>query len=273
MTLDPDALRATLVDYGVRTLWALLVVVVALVIARGVRLTAMRALARHRAHANATVLLGNLAQVLVLAVGLLAILAIYTQGAFGWILTSFSVVGIVVGLSLQDILKNFFAGLWVLVERPFRIGDSIQIGLHTGEVREISFRTTQLRTPDGREVIIPNASLMTEPVVNLSRYPLRRSMLLIGMPAEDADQIDPSQVRQALVAAGAVAEPPALIELRSVAEGKALFQVTFWASEQANAVAPGLAALRARFPQAEVRSAAEGPTAAAYFGMNVRGEQ
>ena len=168
MPLDVAALRDTAFDYTVRTLWALLVVVVALLIARAVRKATMRSLTRHRAHANATVLLGNLAQVLVLAVGVLAVLAIYTQGAFGWILTSFSVIGIVVGLSLQDILKNFFAGLWILVERPFRIGDTIQVGAHTGEVREISFRTTQLRTPDGREVIVPNATLMTEAVV---RFP------------------------------------------------------------------------------------------------------
>ena len=168
MPLDVAALRDTAFDYTVRTLWALLVVVVALLIARAVRTATMRSLTRHRAHANATVLLGNLAQVLVLAIGVLAVLAIYTQGAFGWILTSFSVIGIVVGLSLQDILKNFFAGLWILVERPFRIGDTIQVGAHTGEVREISFRTTQLRTPDGREVIVPNATLMTEAVV---RFP------------------------------------------------------------------------------------------------------
>lgn len=168
MPLDAAALRDTALDYGVRTVWALLIAVVMLVIARAVRATAMRSLTRHRAHANATVLLGNLAQLAVLSVGLLAILAIYTQGAFGWILTSFSVIGIVVGLSLQDILKNFFAGLWVLVERPFRIGDTIQVGAHTGEVREISFRTTQLRTLDGHEVIVPNATLMTEAVV---RFP------------------------------------------------------------------------------------------------------
>src|SRR5439155_1257118 len=96
----------------------------------------LRALARNRAQANVTILLGNIAQLLVFTIGVLVILAIYTQGAFGWILTSFSVVGIVIGLSLQDILKNFFAGIWVLVERPFRIGDTIEVSGHTGVVEE-----------------------------------------------------------------------------------------------------------------------------------------
>jgi small-conductance mechanosensitive channel len=168
--LDPATLE-TVRDYAVRTVWALLVVVFALLAARIVRAATMRSLARHRAQANATILLGNIALVIVLVLGSLVVLAIYTQGSFGWILTSFSAIGIVVGLSLQDILKNFFAGLWILVERPFRIGDEIEISGYTGEVQEISFRTTQLRTPDGRQVIVPNGNLMTSPLVNMSRYP------------------------------------------------------------------------------------------------------
>ena len=121
MPLDPAVVRDNLLDYGARTFWALVVAAISLLIARGVRGVTMRALARNRAQANVTVLVGNLAQLTVIAIGALLILAIYTQGAFAWILTSFSVVGIVIGLSAQDILKNFFAGVWVLIERPFRI--------------------------------------------------------------------------------------------------------------------------------------------------------
>src|SRR4030088_77509 len=146
--MDSTALQQTVLDYAVRTLWSAVVVVVAIVLARAVRSVTMRQLTRHRAHGNATVLLGNLAQLGVIVLGILLVLAIYTQGAFGWILTSFSVVGIVIGLSLQDILRNFFAGIWVLVERPFRIGDTIDISGYAGLVEEISFRTTQLRTAD-----------------------------------------------------------------------------------------------------------------------------
>src|SRR5213592_2584620 len=172
MPLDPNAIRDNILDYGARTFWALIVAAVALLVARAVRSVTMRALARNRAQAHVTVLLGNLAQLTVIVVGVLLVLAIYTQGAFGWILTSFSVVGIVVGLSLQDILRNFFAGVWVLVERPFRIGDTIDVDGYTGLVEEMTFRTTLLRTDDGRQVIVPNGDFMTKPVVNLTRFPL-----------------------------------------------------------------------------------------------------
>ncbi|MGH2500115.1 MAG: mechanosensitive ion channel family protein, partial [Candidatus Limnocylindria bacterium] len=198
MAVDTEALRATVLDYAVRTLWAVVIAVAAIVLARALRGTTMRALARHRAHANATVLLGNLAQLGVILAGALVIVAIYTQGAFGWILTSLSVIGIVIGLSLQDILKNFFAGVWVLVERPFRIGDTVEVSGYTGVVDQISFRTTQLRTVDGREVIIPNGNLMTSPVINLSRYPQRRAAIWLAVPLDDAATLDEDGIRAVL---------------------------------------------------------------------------
>ena len=255
VTPEIAALRDTLVDYTLRTLWAAVVVVVTLVLSRGVRAATMRSLTRHRAHANATVLLGNLSQLAVIVLGTLVVLAIYTQGAFGWILTSFSVIGIVIGLSLQDILRNFFAGVWVLVERPFRIGDTIEVSGYTGVVEEISFRTTQLRTPDGREVIIPNGDFMTKPVVNLSRFPLRRAQIWLTV-GTDSDAVSTESVRAALADASPVAADPAPdVELRGVSDGKVRYQVTFWAPDREAGIAAAIRAVRAHFPQSDVHGA------------------
>jgi small conductance mechanosensitive channel len=253
MPLDPAVLRDNVLDYGARTFWALVVAAVALLIARAVRAVTMRALARNRAQANVTILLGNPAQLTVIAIGVLLILAIYTQGAFGWILASFSVVGVVIGLSLQDILKNFVAGIWVLVERPFRIGDSIEVTGYSGTVEEISFRTTQLRTDDGREVIVPNGTFMTSAVVNLTRFPTRRAAAWLVLPA-DEKAVTTDDIRGALgKVEGVSPEPLPSVELRSVADGKAQYLVTFWAANRDAALAQALRALRARFPQGDVR--------------------
>jgi small conductance mechanosensitive channel len=252
--MDPSPVRDALFDYTIRTLWAAVVVVIALVIARAVRATTMRQLTRHRAHANATILLGNLAQLGVIVLGILIVLAIYTQGAFGWILTSFSVVGIVIGLSLQDILRNFFAGVWVLVERPFRIGDTIDVSGYTGLVEEISFRTTQLRTADGRQVIVPNGDFMTKPVVNLTRFPLRRGVVSLTLDA--AGELSTDAVKAAIESVSAIAREPApSVELRRVINGKARYQVTFWAPDHDAGVTAAVAALRKHFPDGEVRPA------------------
>jgi small conductance mechanosensitive channel len=252
--MDPVTVRDTLLDYAIRTLWAAVVVVISIVIARAVRATTMRHLTRHRAHGNATILLGNLAQLGVIVLGVLIVLAIYTQGAFGWILTSFSVVGIVIGLSLQDILRNFFAGIWVLVERPFRIGDTIDVSGYTGLVEEISFRTTQLRTADGRQVIVPNGDFMTKPVVNLTRFPLRRGVVFLTL--DSGSELAADAVKEALASVSAIArDPVATVELRRVANGRARYQITFWTPDHDAGVGAAVAAIRTHFPEGEVRPA------------------
>src|SRR3989442_12974634 len=159
----------------------------------------MRSLVRKRANANVTILLGNLAQLGIILFAALGIVAIYTRDAFGWILTSLSVVGLVIGLSLQDILKNFFAGIWVLVERPFRIGDEIEVAGYSGSAEEIAFRTTQLRTADGREVIVPNGTFMTTAVLTLTPIPSRRARAWLTPPPHHA--VPPGDVRAGVVKA------------------------------------------------------------------------
>ena len=250
MTID----TGLLVEYGTRTVWALLVGVVALLIARAVRRTTMRMLARSRAQANVTILLGNLAQVAIIVLGILGVLAIYTKDAFGWILTSFSVMGLVIGLSLQDILKNFFAGIWVLVERPFRIGDTIEVAGSAGVVEEIAFRTTMLKTADAREVIIPNAMFMTSSVTNLTRFPVRRGTLWLIV--DDAEKpIGADEIRLTLAETpGVASEPGTGVELRSVADGKAHYLISIWAADRDAVASAAVAKLRARFPQGEVHS-------------------
>lgn len=256
MTLDP-ALRELVIEYLVRTVWALLVVIVAIAIARAVRGVAVRALGRNRAHPNVTTLLGNLTQLVVYTLGALVVLAIYTQGAFGWILTSFSVLGLVIGLSLQDILKNFFAGIYILVERPFRIGDTVEVeGGHTGIVQEISFRTTQLRTDDGREVVVPNGTLMTTPVVNLTRYPNRSARLTVSMDAGQMSPEVPHRLRDALAGTDAIAEePPPVVLLRGVSRGTARYDVTVWGRDRDRALSAAVAEVRSAFPEWEVQGA------------------
>src|SRR5262249_37992319 len=69
-------------------------------------------------------------------------------------------------LALQDILKNFFSGVYLLLERPFRVGDTIKVKEQTGVVENIGVRTTQLRTVDNIQVLVPNATVFSEVVAN-----------------------------------------------------------------------------------------------------------
>ncbi|MCA6073861.1 mechanosensitive ion channel family protein [Fulvivirga sedimenti] len=75
-------------------------------------------------------------------------------------------VAIAVGFAAQDILKNMFGGIMILFDRPFQLGDKIQIGDHYGEVVEIGLRSTRVVTPGDSLVSIPNGELMNNSVSN-----------------------------------------------------------------------------------------------------------
>lgn len=75
-------------------------------------------------------------------------------------------VGVAVGFAAQDILKNIFGGIMILFDRPFMVGDKIEVGNYYGEVVEIGLRYTRVTTPDDNLVSIPNSELMNSSVSN-----------------------------------------------------------------------------------------------------------
>lgn len=100
----------------------------------------------------------------------------YILGSFGIDLTLFAaggaIGGLVIAFAAQDTLANFFAGIFILLDRPFRVGDRIELPEqeHWGDVQRIGLRTTSVRTQDNRMVIFPNSYIGSTAVVNHS-YP------------------------------------------------------------------------------------------------------
>jgi small-conductance mechanosensitive channel len=75
-------------------------------------------------------------------------------------------IGIAIGFAAQDILKNIFGGVMILFDRPFQVGDKIQVGDYYGEVIKIGLRSTRVVTPDDSTVTIPNGEIMNKSVSN-----------------------------------------------------------------------------------------------------------
>jgi len=75
-------------------------------------------------------------------------------------------IGIAVGFASQDILRNIFGGLIIIIDRPFKVGDKVEIGKYYGEVTEIGLRSTQMITPDDSLVSVPNGEMMNQAVSN-----------------------------------------------------------------------------------------------------------
>jgi small conductance mechanosensitive channel len=162
-------LPAALDLFAARFCVAVLIAVVTWRLASAARHWFDRVSVRSRADANMRVLLSRFFYLTVLVYGLLWALEILGVSPAA-IITSLGVLGIAVGLAAQDILKNFFAGIYLLFERPFRIGEEISVRDQRGRVMDIGIRTTSLRTEDDLQVMIPNAIVLTDVVINRSAY-------------------------------------------------------------------------------------------------------
>jgi len=168
------------VQYGLRILAAVVVLIVGRWVARGVRRVVERLMERGRLDPTIIKFAGNLTYIALLAFTILAAL-----NQLGIQTTSFIAVlgaaGLAIGLALQGSLSNFAAGFLMILFRPFRVGDYIEAAGTAGTVEEIQIFTTTLRTPDNKVVIVPNAKLTADNIVNWSAKGTRRVDMVFGI--------------------------------------------------------------------------------------------
>jgi small-conductance mechanosensitive channel len=279
---DPDwASRLTeiAITLGLRFLLA----VAALLLLWGLywlaRRAARRALRRTTAHVNARLLVDRFVQF-----GFLFIAVTWLLTILGVPLTAFVAVvgtaGLAISLSLQDVLRNLVAGLIILVERPFAIGEHIDFRTFSGVVETIELRTTVLRTPTGQRVVIPNALIFSDALVNRSAYGRQLVRLRVVVPLDEDEPAATPTERLADEVAGVISgvgldgrngAPPtqspapaplpvpttpeslqSTVLVESLTKEKVTLRAEAWARDSREAV-PRLAwALRRRLPGAEI---------------------
>jgi small conductance mechanosensitive channel len=105
--------------------------------------------------------------------------------AAGGLLAGAGVSAIVIGFAFKDIGENFLAGFFLAFSRPFAIGDTIEVLDLKGVVKALNFRNTHIRTFDGKDIFLPNSSLIKSPLINYTRDGLLRYDFLVGVDYED----------------------------------------------------------------------------------------
>lgn len=209
---------------------ALVVIVIAFLIderaQRGVeRLVGLRNGQRELAR-----LLGRMARIAVLVLAALYVLSVFKQTQ---LVTSFiaslGIAGLVIAFALQDITKNFAAGVLLLILRPFRLDDRIKVKDFEGVVTDISLRATALRTSDGEEVLVPNADVYSSPITNLTRYQSRRFHVTLTVPASAPIERIRQHLEQSLrQVQGLDEEPLAQVVVTSVSADSATYDAQYW---------------------------------------------
>jgi len=160
-------------------------------------------------------LLVDILRLLLVLVGAAIVVSFVWGADLGSLITAIGVSSIVLGLALQNTLDNVMAGIAVLFEHPFGVGDWIKVGDLTGEVTEMNWRSVRVRTRDQDLVVVPNSVIGKETIVNLSR-PSRAhgERVTLGFGYDDP----PNKVKRimqsvALRTRGVVAQPTPVVHV------------------------------------------------------------
>lgn len=175
-------LRANLIELS----GAFAVLVIGFFVVRTLGRTADKALGNsERIDPTVAKFLGN-----VIKYALWVILGVTVLTQFGvrttTIIAALGGLALAVGLALQGTLSNVAAGVMILLQRPFRVGETISAGPVMGTVQGIGLFTTEITQLDGLYVMVPNNELWNKAIVNFSRQPTRRFDLVIGISYSDS---------------------------------------------------------------------------------------
>lgn len=204
---------------------AIVVLVFSVFVAKIARAMAQKALLKSGGHEGASSIVGKTAYGFCLIIGVT--ISFRILGIDIGFITGAVVFGL--GFAMKDIIENYISGVLILLQRPFKIGDTVKAGSVTGKVEEIEARTTFIRIFDGQRVIVPNSKMLSEVVTNFSTYPERRISIEVGV-SYDTDLKKANQLLLDLlkVEKGILKKPKPAVFVTNFGDSAVNLQVRFW---------------------------------------------
>jgi len=208
-------------------LTALAIFIVSVYLARMISNILRRVLRRQKAPEGVTHLLAQLILWTIITLGAItAIQRFFNVTAF---LAGLGIIGFTIGFALQDVMKNLVSGIILLIQQPFHVGEVIGAAGFDGTVQQIDLRTTEMETTDGRVVTLPNASILSSPIINYTRARRLRVDLSFSLP----HTVDPNTTRQLVLDAvqgvvGFVSEPAPVVVFNNLTSSAIEMTVNFW---------------------------------------------
>jgi len=170
--------------YGMKVVAAIVILIVGRWVARGISNLIKKMMAKSKTDETLVKFVGSLSYI-----ALLAFVIIAALNQLGIQTTSFIAVigaaGLAIGLALQGSLGNFAAGVLMIIFKPFKVGDYIEGAGVAGVVEEIQIFNTQMVTPDNKTVIVPNAKMTGDNIINYTAKGTRRVDFVFGIGYED----------------------------------------------------------------------------------------
>ncbi len=228
MDIDPNRFIDPVIEYGPKVIGVLVALVLALMIAGWTERVVRAALERRSFDATLTRFFAKLARYFILIAAVLGCL-----GVFGIQTASFAAVlaaaGFAIALAFQGTLGNFAAGVMLLVFRPFKVGDYVEVNGETGTCEHIDLFTCEFRTLDNRRLIVPNGSVFGNTITNYTGYDVRRVDIDVGAEySADVDATRAALEKATAKVEGMLADPPPQVFLKGLGDSSIDWQVRVW---------------------------------------------
>ena len=237
-------------------LTAILIIIAGFYVARIVQLIVLRGLRYRNTDAELSILLGRIVQ-WTIVVGVILFSAQQIGVDITAILAGLGILGFTLGFALQDVSKNFIAGLLLLLQQPFELGDTIQVSGFTGTIIDINLRDTEIRTVDGLRVRIPNGEIFTQPILNFTGVKQRRLQIVVGV-AYDTDLEEARTVALNAVQSipGVLDDPGIDLRFESFGEFAIQMNIFYWFDAEktgySQALDAGISGIKTAFEKAGI---------------------
>ena len=215
-------------EWGLKVLGGLFVFIVGLMVAKSVRRGLKKLFDRTEMDETLEKFLASLVYYLILAVVVVASLGMVGVQTAS-VLAMLGAAGLAVGLALQGTLSNVAAGVMLLLFRPFKVGDFVDVGGTAGSVDSIGLFATILNTPDNVRIVVPNSSIYGGTIKNFSFNPIRRNDMVVGVSYDDDLQVAMDTIKGILDADERVLKDPAYqVAVSEMADSSVNFVVRPW---------------------------------------------
>jgi small conductance mechanosensitive channel len=219
-------------EYAPPILGALLVLFAGWTIANWLRRFVTGGLEKTKIDATLKPVIASIVRYIVLALTLMVVLQQFGVQTAS-LLALLGTIGLAIGLALQGTLSNVAAGLMLLFLRPFEVGDHVEAGGAEGIVLGIDLFHTNLRTTDGVDIVIPNGSILSGTIKNMSTFPERIITTSLTLPPE-ADPAKALAIIRQSMAAQPTIDPTkeSSVAIRSITAGGAELQIGAWVKNE-----------------------------------------
>lgn len=233
-----------------------LIFIIGLYLARVAKKLTVRTMEKRKADKEITLLVGRLVRWTVVIFA--GIFALQQSGQeVSALLAGLGILGFTVGFALKDVSANFVAGMLLLIQQPFDLGDWIEVENFSGTVQNVDLRSTELITLDGRHILIPNSTVFTNTIINYTRTTKRRISLKIGVGFDnDLEMVEKLACKTVAKITGVLADPGPAVSFNGFGDFAMNITVSYWYDTKETgftaAKNSGIVAIKKAFEEAEI---------------------